>query len=69
MTSEQMIHMMKVLFPHMNPDDKEAFLVDIKECQPKKFIEAWQGIQSYLSAKEQETLMQKLDFGSLSSSQ
>lgn len=48
MTSEEMIDMMRVLFPHMNPDDKEAFLADIKECQPKKFIEAWQGIQSHL---------------------
>lgn len=61
MTSEQMIDMMRVLFPHMNPEDKGAFLIDIKECQPQKFIEAWQGIQPHLTAKEQETLIQKLD--------
>lgn len=61
MTSEEMIEMMQVLFPHMNPDDKEAFLVDIKECQPGKFVEAWQGIQPHLSSKEKEILMRKLD--------
>lgn len=69
MTPEEMIDMMRVLFPHMNPDDKEAFLADIKECQPEKFIEAWQGIQSCLSAKEQQTLVQKLGLRSLSTSE
>lgn len=61
MTSEQMIDMMQILFPHMNPDDKEVFLIDIKESQPEKFVEAWQGIQPHLSTEEREILIQKLD--------
>lgn len=40
MTSIQLIEMVSVLFPHMNPDDKEAFLTDIKESVPEKFAEA-----------------------------
>lgn len=39
MTSEEMIEMLRVLFPHMNPLDKEAFLKDIEMSQPKKFKE------------------------------
>jgi hypothetical protein len=64
MTSQEMIHMMEVLFPHMNPDDKEAFLKDIKDCQPKKFSEAWEGIQPQLEAQERENLMERLDLRS-----
>ncbi len=37
MTSEEMIDMLKELFPHMNALDKEAFLEDIKFSQPEKF--------------------------------
>lgn len=39
MTPEQMMDMLKVLFPHMNASDKEAFLEDIKISQPEKFKE------------------------------
>jgi len=60
MTPAEMIHMMEVLFPHMNPDDKEAFLIDIKESQPEKFMEAWVGIQSQLEANERTKLIEKL---------
>ncbi len=52
MTPQQMIEMMEVLFPHMNPDDKKAFLLDIKESQPEKFTQAWEGIQSHLDTSE-----------------
>jgi hypothetical protein len=61
MTPTQMVHMMEELFPHMNPGDKEAFLKDIKDAQPEKFIEAWDGIQSHLDAQERENLVEKLD--------
>lgn len=44
MTPEEMIHMLEVLFPHMNPVDKEAFLKDIKESQPEKFKIVWDAI-------------------------
>jgi hypothetical protein len=36
MTCEEMVEMLKVLFPHMNALDKEAFLEDIKLSQPEK---------------------------------
>jgi len=39
MTPEQMMDMLRVLFPHMNASDKEAFLEDIKISQPEKFKE------------------------------
>lgn len=39
MTSEEMIHMLQVLFPHMNALDKQAFLEDIQLSQPEKFKE------------------------------
>jgi hypothetical protein len=37
MTCEQMIDMLRILFPHMNALDKESFLEDIKLSQPEKF--------------------------------
>ncbi len=39
MTSDEMTDMLQVLFPHMNPSDKHAFLTDIKLAQPQKFLE------------------------------
>lgn len=69
MTPAQMIEMMEILFPHMNPDDKEAFLTDIKESQPKKFIEAWNGIQSRLDETERTNLIEKLGLQSMLSKQ
>lgn len=39
MTSDEMKEMLQVLFPHMNPSDKYAFLTDIKLAQPKKFLQ------------------------------
>ena len=37
MTSEEMVEMVQVLFPHMNFSDKCAFLMDIQSAQPQKF--------------------------------
>lgn len=65
MTPTEMIHMLEVLFPHMNPDDKQAFLKDIKKSQPTKFIEAWNGIQSHLDKEEREKLIEKLGLHSV----
>lgn len=53
MTSEQMVQMVQVLFPHMNPLDRAAFLSDIHEAQPEKFIVAWQSIAPMLEKEEQ----------------
>jgi hypothetical protein len=61
MTSDQMIHMMDVLFPHMNSDDRFTFLKDIKDCQPEKFEAAWQGIRSKIDEQERDTLMKSLN--------
>jgi hemerythrin-like domain-containing protein len=41
MTSEQMVHMIEVLFPHMDINDYEHFLRDIKDSEPEKFKEVW----------------------------
>ncbi len=60
MTPEQMIHMMEVLFPHMNLSDKEAFLIDIKESEPDKFRTAWKKIAPQLHIEEQKILTMKL---------
>jgi hemerythrin-like domain-containing protein len=57
MTVEQMVHMLKVLFPHMNPTDRQAFLSDIKECQPEKFAKLWQKINGELASEEREKLV------------
>lgn len=40
MTADEMAEMMKMLFPHMNPHDKEAFQKDMRDCQPEKFASA-----------------------------
>jgi hypothetical protein len=61
MTPEEIVEMMEVLFPHMNSSDREAFLTDIKACNPAKFAIAWRGIQSKLDPKERAQLTQKLD--------
>ncbi len=39
MTPTEMLEMLNVLFPHMNAQDKEAFLEDIRLAQPEKFQE------------------------------
>lgn len=60
MTSEQLIDMMKILFPHMNADDRKFFLKDIYRTQPTKFITAWKGILPILDVSEREQL--SMDF-------
>lgn len=61
MTTEQIIHMLEVLFPHMNPSDRYAFLADIKEAQPEKFDAAWKAIKNTLPPREQKEVVQKLN--------
>ncbi len=41
MTPEQMVDMMKVLFPHMSLCDREAFIKDMTDSEPEKFKKAW----------------------------
>ena len=37
MTPENMVHMITVLFPHMNAEDHQAFFSEIEITQPEKF--------------------------------
>lgn len=37
MNPEDMIHMIEVLFPHMNPHDQKAFFADIQFLEPEKY--------------------------------
>lgn len=59
MTPEEMIHMMEVLFPHMNPSDREFFLTDIHDAEPTKFMKAWEGIKDKIGDGERELLIKK----------
>lgn len=52
MTSEEMLEMVQILFPHMNFSDKSAFLTDITLAQPQKFLQLWDNANSFLSAEE-----------------
>lgn len=61
MTAEDLVQMMEVLFPHMNPSDHEVFLTDIKACDPVKFAIAWQGIQGKIAPDERDALIKKLE--------
>jgi len=54
MTSDEMVEMLQVLFPHMNFSDKCAFLKDIRLAQPKKFLVLWEKATRFLSAQEIE---------------
>ena len=60
MTAEQMVHMLQVLFPHMNPSDRQAFLSDIKESQPEKFTQVWAHIRLEFAQQERDKLTQVL---------
>ncbi len=66
MLPEYMVHMMEVLFPHMNCDDRLTFLNDIKTCEPEKFELAWDGISPMLEETERNNL--KKLFGIVESS-
>lgn len=54
MTSDEMVEMLQILFPHMNFSDKCAFLADIRLAQPKKFLALWDRATQFLSAQEIE---------------
>lgn len=61
MLPEQMVDMMKVLFPHMNFEDRFTFLNDIKECEPGKFRLAWDEISSSIEGTERDNLIRALN--------
>jgi len=61
MTVQELIHMMQELFPQMNPSDWEAFLTDIKDAVPAKFVEAWSGIKIIMTPEQQQYFIKKLN--------
>lgn len=52
MSPNDLIDMLQILFPHMNVADKQAFLSDIKECQPDKYAAIWPKIKSQIPEHE-----------------
>ena len=52
MTEHEMVHMLLVLFPHMNIQDKEAFLRDIRVAEPQKFATIWRACCFWGEGKE-----------------
>ena len=61
MTSQELIQMMEELFPQMNTSDWEAFLTDIKDAVPSKFVEVWNGIKTKMSPDQQKYFIEKLN--------
>lgn len=62
MTPTDLFHMMELLFPHMNPSDRRAFLTDIKASDRRKFNEAWALIRNHLEPDERAHIELILDF-------
>ncbi|MBS0605229.1 MAG: hemerythrin domain-containing protein [Verrucomicrobia bacterium] len=60
MTPDQMIAMMNILFPHMNRQDRQAFLVDILSLEPEKFEVVWQSIQFSIAETERLAIQRKM---------
>jgi len=60
MSSEQLVHMLQVLFPHFNPEDRLVFLADIQDIVPEKFILAWPQIANLLPDEERARLLKQL---------
>lgn len=59
MTAEELVHMLQVLFPHMNPADRETFLIDIHMAAPEKFPQVWGEIKKIINEQEQTLLLEK----------
>lgn len=68
MTVDEMVNMLRILFPAMNLQDKEAFLRDIQESEPVKFSKAWPRVSLDISEREKAELIRKLDIQLSSSS-
>ncbi len=56
MMPEQLVDMIGVLFPHMNPSDRQAILKDFHDLEPEKFAIAWKQIHSLLPEGERHKL-------------
>lgn len=61
MMPEHIIDMMETLVPHMNASDREFFLTEIKDAEPGKFSEAWNGISQQIAVDERMLLAKRLN--------
>ena len=60
MDPQDMSHMLSILSPHMNRDDREYFITDMHKCTPDKFAQAWRGIAALLDSEERKELQARL---------
>jgi hypothetical protein len=59
MAPEHMVGMMEVLFNHMDINDFEEFLTNMRVSEPEKFKEAWPKIANKIDEKTQNYLLDK----------
>ncbi|MES2217068.1 MAG: hypothetical protein V4501_01520 [Pseudomonadota bacterium] len=59
MTPQEMLHMIKALFPHIDANDREAFVADINHAEPAKLQKIWKSISNLISAEESDYLINK----------
>lgn len=60
MTADEMIEMLKVLFPYCNAEDREAFLNDIYRTERNKFMAIWPRIQKLIPREESDLFQSTL---------
>jgi hypothetical protein len=63
MTVQELMQMLSALFPQMNCSDWEAFLIDIKDAEPIKFLEIWDWIEKMMSDEERQYFIKKMNIG------
>lgn len=61
MAPEHIIHMIEILFPHMNTHDRQAFVVDILTLEPEKFDVVWKSIETTMNENERTAIEQQKD--------
>ena len=44
MTAEQMLGMLELVFPYVNPEDRHSFISEMKQAEPEKFKYVWENI-------------------------
>lgn len=54
MSADEMVHMLKVLFPTYNVEDKKVFLKDILDAQPEKFKIIFSEVSSQLLTQDEK---------------
>ncbi len=60
MKPDQMLHMIRTIFPHINSYEREVFIQDIHESYPDKLNVIWPDLWNILMSEEREYYMKKL---------